>query len=247
MTLQDWSASIGFYSEAASTKVRLLVYGESGSGKTTLASTFPKPFFIDTDKGGRTLKDKDIPFLPLHRGDRTFDICVDVLTKLEKKEAPFDKLQVETLVLDSLTALADDFMVESMKYPSPGRTPRDPARFKPEWDDYAMVQNRMKHIIKYAQDLGLNVVGTAGVKLEKDEILGSFMGRANIVGSYRDVVAHDFDEFYYLTCEEQGQGKPALYVAYTSKYRYYEAKSRDGIRGKVESPTYLKLYGGTVK
>ena len=245
MDLTNWASSIGYYNTQAKDHIRLLVYGESGSGKTTLASTFPKPFILDTDKGGRTLKDKEIPFLPLHRGDRVFDICVNVLTKLEKKESPFDSLQVETLVLDSLTALADDFIVEAMKYPSPGMAAKDPARFKPEWDHYALVQNRMKHIIKYAQDLCLNVVGTAGVKLEKDEILGTFIGRPNIVGGYRDMVAHDFDEVYYLACEEQGQGKPPSYLAYTSRYRYYEAKSRDGLRDKVESPTYLKLYGGS--
>jgi len=244
MNIQDWASEIGYYNEAAKDHVRLLVYGESGAGKTTFAGTFPSPFVLDSDKGGRTLKDKTIPFLPLHRGDRVFEICSNVLLKLEKKESPFDELKVETLVFDSLTSLADMLMVEAMRYPAPGHSPKDPNRVKPEWDHYSMIQNRMKHLMKYAQDLGLNVVGTAGIKLERDEVLGSFVGKPNIIGGYRDLIAHDFDEVYYLDCEEQSGEKPPKYVAHTTKYRYFEAKSRDGIKDRVEDPTYLKLYGG---
>jgi len=244
MDLKTWATQIGYYNEQANETVRLLVYGEAGSGKTTFASTFPKPFFLDSDRGGRALKGEKIPFLALRRGDRIFDICYNVLTKLEKKEPPFDALEVETVVFDSLTSLADMLMVESMVYPSPGNPPQNPDAVKASWDNYSQVQNRLKHLLKYSQDLGLNVVATAGVKLERDEILGSFIGKPNIVGGYRDLVGHDFDELYYLACEEQGQGKPPAYVAYASKFRYFEAKSRDGFKGRILDPSYIKLYGG---
>jgi len=244
MNLENWAESIGYYNEVAKGKVRLLCYGEAGSGKTTLASTFPRPFLLDSDKGGRTLKEKKIPFLPLKRGDRTFDIVRNVLGKLEKKEPPFDELVVETLVFDSLTSLADMLMIEAMVNPSPGTKPMNPMTQKPLWDHYALVGNRIQDLMKYAQDLQLNIVATAGVKLERDEVLGSFIGKPNIVGSYRNVVAHDFDEVLYLACEEQGQGKPPAYVAYASKFRYFEAKSRDGLKGRILDPSYIKLYGG---
>lgn len=242
MTLQDWAQSIAYYNEKAGGKIRLLVYGESGAGKTTLAGTFPLPFFIDTDKGGRTLKEKHIPFLELSRGDQTFAILWDLLQKLEKKAAPFDLLTIETLVFDSLTSLADFLLVEAMKHPPAGVSPKDPNKSKPEWDHYSLVQARMKALMKYSQDLGLNVVATAGVKLERDEILGTFVGKPNIVGGYRDVVAHDFDECYYLDCEEKGSGKPPEYVAHTHRYRYFEAKSRDGIQDRVVNPRYETLW-----
>jgi hypothetical protein len=242
LNVQDWANQIAFYNQAAKGKVRLLVYGESGSGKTTLAGTFPNAFFIDTDKGGRTLKDKHIPFLEMHRGEQTFFIIWDLLQRLEKKAAPFDKIPVETLVFDSLTSLADFLLVEAMKFPPAGMTARDPNKSKPEWDHYALVQSRMKSLMKYAQDLGLNVVATAGVKLERDEILGSFVGKPNIVGSYRDLVAHDFDECYFLDCEEKGLGKPPEYVAHTHKFRYFEAKSRDGVADRIVNPSYDTLW-----
>jgi len=243
MDIKSWIDEVNFYDQVAKEHIRLLLYGEAGSGKTTFAGTFPRPFFLDSDKGGRTLKDKKIPFLALRRGDRVFDICYNVLTRIEKKEPPFDKLEIDTIVFDSLTSLADMLIVESMVYPSPGSPPQNPDIVKASWDNYSQLQNRLKHLLKYSQDLGLNVVATAGVKLERDEILGSFIGKPNIVGGYRDLVSHDFDSVFYLECVDVGRGKPPKYVAHTSKYRYFEAKSRDGMMGVIESPAYERLWG----
>ena len=39
---------------------------------------------------------------------------MDILTKIENKEKPFDEMPIETLVIDSMTALADFLLVEAM-------------------------------------------------------------------------------------------------------------------------------------
>jgi hypothetical protein len=95
--------------------------------------------------------------------------------------------------------------------------------------------------MKFAQDLGVNFICTAGTKLEKDDVLGTFVGKPNIIGGYRDLIAYDFDEVYYLDVE--GSTSSKKYVLYTSKYRYFEAKSREGqLPYKIENPSWKKLY-----
>ena len=96
--------------------------------------------------------------------------------------------------------------------------------------------------MKAAQDLKINVVVTCASKLEKDEVLGTFIGKPNIVGGYRDIVFHDFDEVYFMDTDTTKEG--TKYWTFSSKYRYYEAKSRSGQKPKVESATYEKLFGG---
>jgi len=239
--LDDWASKIGYYNETEINKVRLLVYGDTGSGKTTLAGTFPHPFFIDTDRGGRTLKAKHIPHIKLERGERTYDTVMDILRRLKEGTQPFDKLEVKTLVFDSVTSLADHLLCAIMLYPrKPGQLKRNPNLEKPEWDDYMVLQNQLKDIMTTAQDLDINIVGTCGEKLERDEVRGTFVGKPAIVGGYRDAIGYAFDEYYHMAVE--GSGEKVKYVVHTVKHLYYTAKSRDGMPAKIEDPTHAKLF-----
>lgn len=241
--MENWIDNIGRYNEVQNPPVRVLLYGEPGSGKTQFAGTAPMPFFLDSDKGGLTLRKQDIPFLPLIRGERTYEILMKVLSAIRKKEKPFDEdgYQVETIVFDSLTSLADCIITESMLFPGPGRASKNPTYNKPEWDDYASVLGKMKNLMKKVQDFGLNIVATCGVKLEKDEIRGTFVGRPNIVGSYREIVGHDFDEELFM--EVRGDGKSTKFITHTKSYLYYVAKSRWGeVQPEIEDATFNKLY-----
>ena len=88
-----------------------------------------------------------------------------------------------------ITALADFLLVDILKYPKVnGKTSRDITKVKPEWDDYSVLGNELRAIMKYLQDMGINIVATCGVKLEKDEIRGTFIGQPNIVGGFRNVI-----------------------------------------------------------
>lgn len=235
---------IGYYDETEKQKVRALIYGPMGVGKTTFAASFPNPFFIDSDKGGLTIRKQNIPFITIEHGERAFEKVTDILSALRDREAPFDNLEVSTIVFDSLTSLMDMFMYEAIKYPSgPGKPGRDPVNTKPEYDDYMKVGNRMKTSMLRCKDLKLNVVAICGERLEKDEVLGTFVGRPNLVGSYRETIGHDFDEVYYMTTE--GGLNKQSHVIYTSKYKYYDAKSRMGLETKYTDPSFEKLYGET--
>ena len=237
--MSSWLEQIGWTTvDKGDGLLRVLVYGEAGSGKTMLASTFPDPFFIDTDHGLASIERK-VPFISLKRGDKVFDTCRSILRKAENKEPPFDKVPIKTIVFDSVTSLADALLYECLWYPGPGKSRRDPTLTKPDWDDYNSIQNKLKTLMKGAQDIGLNVVATCGVKLERDEIRGTFVGKPNIVGGYRDVVAHDFDEVYFLNVSNSG--KKWRYVAYTRKYSYFEAKSRTKLPAEIDDLTYETL------
>lgn len=239
----EWIASIGYYDETEKQKVRALLYGPMGVGKTTFAATFPNPLFIDSDKGGLTLRKLNIPYISIEHGEKAYEKVSDILDALRNREAPFDEIQVDTIVFDSLTSLMDIFMYETVKFPSgPGKPGRDPVNTKPEYDDYMKVGNRMKTTMLRCKDLKVNVVATCGERLDKDEVLGTFVGRPNLVGSYRETIGHDFDEVYYMTTE--GGLNKQSHVIYTTKYKYYDAKSRISLQSKYESPTYEKLYKG---
>lgn len=242
MGLKEWTEEIGWTDKEANEHIRLLVYGETGVGKTRLAGTFPDPFFLDADRGLRTLKGSHFPFVPLIPGERTFRKTMDVLRSIRDKNAPFDKLSVKTIVLDSLTELAQMLLIESMKYPSGKGTSRDITLEKPQWDDYSRIGARLDAIMMLCKDLGLHVVATAGAKLDKDEVTGDFVGEPAIVGGYRRVVGHKFDEFFYM--EPKKVKGDEIYYAYTKRYKYYAAKSRDDRPGVIENPTFQTLFGG---
>lgn len=241
MSLESWIKDIGYYNESISCgRTRALLFGDTGVGKTRLAGTFPHPFFLDSDKGGKTLEGMRIPYLPLERTGRVFDTVMEVLRNYQAGKPPFDTLKVETFVFDSLTSLADMLMVEAMR--TVGKVAVDANREKPSWDHYAVIQARLKTIIKFAQDLVANVVATCGTKLEKDDVRGTFVGKPNIIGGYRDLVSYDFDDVVYMTCE--GTQTQRKYLAYTGKISYYEAKTRSGLDFKYENPSYQSMYGG---
>ena len=244
MALTNWIEQIGYYDALPEDRRRALIYGPTGAGKTTFAGTWPKPFFIDTDKGGMTLRKLHVPFLPIAYGDKASEIVREVLDALASRKPPFEKDADRplTIVFDSFTSLAEMVLQETLLWPTrPGQVKRNPLNTKPEWDDYNAVKARLHDIVLRCKDLGLNIVAICGEKLEKDEVLGTFVGKPNLVGGYRDLIGYDFDELLYLDTE--GTGDRVRYNAYAQKYRYYDAKSRYGLKGKFEAPSFEKLYG----
>jgi hypothetical protein len=249
MDIKNWAASIGFYDKPEVKKRRVMTMGPAGGGKTTFAATFPKPFFIDTDRGGQSLEDLHIPFISLERGERgQFEVILDILRKLRDKAAPFDKIEVETLVIDSFTALAESLMVATMLYPAGGMglTPKDPNKGKPEWDHYAAVGNMLKTIVGMTKDLPLNVVLICGEKLEKDDVTGGYVGEPNVVGGYRHVITHDVDYVFYQRVE--GRGDKRTYMLHTIPVGYFNMKMRQAktapLAPKYENPSFNSIWGG---
>ena len=239
--IKDWADEIGFYDDPSAQNIRLLLYGETGSGKTKLASTFPQPFFIDTDKGGKTLKKLKVPNIKLIRENKTYEELMDILHKIKNKEEPFD-FKIETIVFDSLTSLAKFLIVDILKYPRiVGRPSKDITKAKVEWDDYTLLSAELEAIMKYIQDIGLNVVGTCGVKLEKDEVTGGYIGLPDILGGFRNSIGYEFDEMYHMEVKKKS-GDTVEYITHFQKSGYFVAKSRDGKTGIAKNASYETLF-----
>ncbi len=237
---ENWIEEIKYYNEEASKKIRVLVYGECGSGKTTFASTFPAPLFIDTDRGGRVLRTKKIPYLLISRERGGYNHLINFLIQLKSNKGVGD-YKVKTLVLDGVTSLAEILLFEIMKYPDkPGRIPKNPLIEKPDWDDYAMLSARLLMLHVMLEDIPFNVVVTGLPMLEKDEVTGGFIGKINVIGGFRNSIAKHYDEMYFL--EMQTTRNESHSIAHLRKYRYYVAKSRDGLDSEIKDPTYTKLY-----
>lgn len=248
-SITDWIKEIGFYDKMEMDRRTVLLCGKGGSGKTTLAATFPNPFFLDADKGGASLANLHVPYVELHRGDKTHEVCYNILDRLAAKKDPFDKLEVKTLVFDSLTALGDFLLYESMKYPwsNTKLAPTAPEKLRPDQTHYGMVLVRFKNLIKYAQDLGLHIVATAGVRTNTDN-RGNILDREpNLIGSYREIVDHDFDEVYYMKPKKGKDGKRVYMVYTTNKDLFNCAKTRSKkppVPETIENPTFQKLFNG---
>ncbi len=238
--IKDWADELGFYDDPEDDCIRLLLYGDFGSGKTTLAGTFPNPLFIDADKGGLTLRDKKIPRIKLTPGNKTFDEVMDILHKIKAKEKPFD-IPIETIVIDGFTALSHFMMIDILFYPkAPGKVHRDILKCKPEWDDYDCLKNEFLSMMKYVQDIGLHFVATAGIKMEKDEAKGTFIGEPNIIGGYRHIIGFDFNEVYYL--EEKKGTKENEYITHFQKFSYFATKSQLKKKGIMKNASYEELF-----
>lgn len=245
MEWRDWAKEIGFYGDENDDKIRCLVYGETGAGKTLFSATFPKPFYMDANRGGTTVRQlgHHHPNLKLRRGDETYKIVKDVLRRLKKKEEPFDKLEVETLVWDDLTDLADFLAVDLLLHPAPRQKKRSPRYDKLEWDDYGILRNELKEFMAASRELDLNVVAIAGLKTEEAKKGSGWMGKPLILGSFRDYAGYGFDEYYHMMVE--GSAEKVKYNTYTVKHRHlgieYDAKTRTGLPAITQDLNYKTL------
>ena len=166
---------------------------------------------------------------------------MDILHKIKGKEAPFD-FPIETIVFDSFTSLAKFLIVDILKYPRIlGKTSKDITKAKVEWDDYTLLSAELESIMKYIQDIGLNIVGTCGVKLEKDEVTGAFIGLPDILGGFRNSIGYEFDEMYHMEVKKKA-GDAVEYITHFQKAGYFVAKSREGKTGIMKNASYETLF-----
>ena len=214
------------YNPTAAVKTfRCLLYGGSGSGKTTLAGSFPKPFFIDTDRGMRSITVAGAKFLRLPETG-AFATMLAILTDVKNARGPFGPggkfADRQTIVIDSISALADEYlMAEIMR-----ENKRDPQVENAQRDDYGRLKialTQLGNLIKDISDTH-NVVVTALVEEEKDDLTGTLEGKPLMTGKYRDIIGAVFDEEYYLEDAEM-MGKYD-YKLYAARYKHFEAKSR---------------------
>lgn len=239
---QSYAELIEMYRPSKASTFACLVYGPSGAGKTHFAGTFPNPFFLDADRGMRALQ-STLPRLQFQKAAKPFTTILNVLQDAVAGRGPWAKggalENIQTIVIDSLTSLVDDYMApETM-----AEAKRDILNDKLSYDEYGKIKARMLALASVIKDLSLTkyVVMTALVEEEKDENSGEIIGKPMVTGKYRDKVMADYDETYYLeSAAKMGQTKPS-YFLYAQKYRFYRAKTRLTTLSSMEDPSFAKV------
>lgn len=229
---------------------RILLYGKSGTGKTLFAGGAPKPLFLDVDKGLLTLTERNITvpkisFPPMLKGayQKTMAIIHEATTRTGGfgPEGPF--ADRETLVVDSITGLANSQFLWDIMFHENGRKPTEN---KANFDDYGQLRFRLQTMMEALKAVPMNVVVIAEATLDDDEDSGRKIGVANILGSYRRSVVGAFDYAFLMVSEQVVKdGRKSLeYVLRTRPYQYWDAKTRsdDSMPERIIDPTWAKVF-----
>jgi hypothetical protein len=220
--------------------LQLLVFGESGTGKTTFAASFPKPFFLDFDKGVLSLAGREEVYSESFKAASYGSM--DEAGRQLSPQAEFARFQktvrdliphikageIQTIVLDSITTYADlclNYVLET------GMTSKDKSNRlgqQPGIADWGMQMSIIKSTMNQLFALPCHFVATAHEQFEKDELTGALKGTPLATGKLAAQLPLWFDEVYRSNI--QGQGTQARYVLSTKGSQGWVGKSRlDGL------------------
>jgi hypothetical protein len=226
--------------------IRAIFYGAPGGGKTTLASTFPKPFFIDADKGMASVT-IDLPKISIDKAQSDpYGLIVQVLEDAKLKRGIFAEggmaYGTQTLVFDSLTTIGELLLAQIMR-----ANKKDPLVDKPGFDEWGVFQRKMIEFASRVKDLSAfyNIIETAWETIRENEDTKVVSAYPMLPGSYRERAGGDVDELYYM---EARKGTDGLEVTlHAAPKGVYNAKTRVLADLKIVDPSYDKLLASMKK
>jgi len=249
--LPVWMSRLQMTNDITVPRIRALFYGPLGSGKTHLSLLFPNPLVLDFDQGLTTAKklSRSIPsipfFAPTTSRDRTkfYDELTAILDMAIKRQGPFQTggafASIETIILDGYTSMADTFLKEIMI--SSGKDAKMIGS-KAGYDEWGALGARLDSITTLSKQLpqsGYHLIGTCGVRQDKDETTGAYIGMADIVGGYRNDIGYQFDEVWYFEPKKSRDTDSGIdYQIHTVRYRNFDAKTRLGLPPTMTNITF---------
>ena len=235
--------------------ISILVIGDSGTGKTRFASTFPDPFFFDTDKGTVGLKRLGVKFDAevfkdaLHKGKPMVsegiypygESWTMFLEKINQIGESIDKgeCKYKTLVLDSATTLSNSALKYVLK--SDGKSGKQP--FIQHWGaQTALLETVFDQLTSWP---GIKIV-TAHVQRNTNDLTEVIEMLPLMTGTLAGKMAVYFDEVYYTQVDSKKQGDKVerTYKLLTqSTAMFKQAKSRHEVPdGSLQSWDAIKKY-----
>jgi phage nucleotide-binding protein len=213
---------------ASSHGVKILVYGQSGAGKSYLTSTLPgKTLILSAESGLLSL--------------RSFDIDTATIKDMADLKDAFELVagtdKYNNVVLDSLTEIAENILdVESAKKTKSG----EPVGLAA----YNELYKQVKRICKNFRDLeGKNVIFTALVEREKDELSGAVLLFPLLPGKkLQGEVPALFDEVFYLTTATDKETGEVTRWLQTQRDNKVMAKDRSGSLEMFEAADLTAIF-----
>lgn len=230
--------------------IKLMNIGSTGSGKTFLASTFPKCYFLITEPNGEDtfLNNPALAknvvkyehFMPTSPDDTK--VVFEHLNKAcaEAREMA-KKGEVETLVLDNMTYLAENRWAYI-------NTHEPVYTVKGDIDTRGMYGALGRWLYQFTLMKLLtfpgNVVMSVHEKLESDEALAKKPDKTHpvvpsILGGFRDDAGGMFSCVFYLQCLKDGN--KYRYFARARKGQGRNAKNRYNLPEVIENVSYSTI------
>lgn len=231
-------------SQLDSTKnLKVLAYGPSGSGKTIFTCSFPGPVYVfDFDgkissaanfyQGTPQLDMIDYDAYTPKVGDTTDRPFVRYFTKLVELEklAKEGNFPYATVGLDSLTLYTDQMLKEIIAQNPGVKRQASPTTPIAALQDYMILTSHFKNMLVRLLQLPCNVVVTAHIQTNKDELTGEIHREPLLPGKLPSFLPVMFEEVYRTYRGEKD------YMAQTQTNPQYNARSQ--IRGL---PLSIKL------
>ena len=216
--------------------IKLLLFGDSGSGKTCFASGWPGPIHY-ADFDGKV--NSAAAFLA---GDpklneisyENYAPTDNVGSAGAKFNADMGKMRKEgklpaTLVLDSLTTFSDEMMRYLMKL-NPGIKRMDTkGAATPAMQDYQVARLFFKQVLGELLNLPCNLVVTAHIQMDKDEVTGEILRTPMLAGKLSRELPIIFPEVY------RSYVKDGKYMAQTKSDSKYQCRTQiQGLPADIE-------------
>jgi hypothetical protein len=224
---------------------KIMILGRPGSGKTRLAGTFPKPFYIDIDKGAKTaLKGKQSPNrVQLDMSAGTRKEVKAILGKLSQRKPDENgiityevggehEIEIGTVVIDTLSALQEACQIyEVMR----GARTMD-------YDKYNQLLSLMQELVPEWQNLPVHIVVNCHSK--KRDVEGERFDevKPNLTGSIRDLLPKWFDLILHMMVGRDGKRYVVTDEVVISGVKYLAKDRHDELAHLLEgSEKYFKL------
>jgi hypothetical protein len=204
--------------------VKVLTYGPAGVGKTTLMATAPAPLLISAEAGLLSLRNVDVPVLPV----KTLDDLTGIYNWiLGSKEA----LQYWTIGLDSISEIGEVCLAAEKGI---NKDPRQA---------YGILIERMMLLMRSFRDLpNKHVFFSAKMEHYKDEVTGIVKYQPSMPGKQLGpAMPYMFDEVFYMGVGKDDQGKEYRYLR-TCLDHQHDAKDRSGALDPIEPPDLTHIF-----
>lgn len=219
----------------AGERLRLVIYGDPKVGKTTLAGSFPRPLFIDFDRGLESLAVQNMEAEqwppPDYDGPIGFKQLEQLYEYIRQHRDRWD-----TLIFDSLTVIQQALLNEIVDSRRDTNTTTDMLRLMvPEIGEYQGNMRQLERILVDFRRFNKHMVVIAGVR----ERLGK--RSPNVSPSVGTILSHWASVIAELTVEDVQGGKAR--VLWTSPGPGREAGSRfRSLEPYMQEPTFDKIW-----